>query len=487
MSSSIDNLNTLKKRSVNGVISYFLRTVFLQIFGLVALLFLSKFLSPAEFGIYGLVMQIIGLLLFFSDVGLAAVLVQKKTTPSLEEYRVAFTLQQLLSWLIVLFVVGLISTNLLDEKIGASGRWLLLSLAFCFPLASLKTIPSIMLERELDFGKLVIPQIFEQLVFYIVVLILAARGFGVTSYAYAVILRSVVGVSIMYLLKPWSIGLSFQKNTFKGLTSFGLKFQANDLLSRLKDQLFYLAVGLYLPNKEFGYLSWAKNWSMYPYQLTVQNIMTVTFPTFARIQNDKSLLKKAIEKSLFAITLFIFPVLIVMSLYINKLVFLVEDYQKWQPAVFGFVLFCLSIGWAAISTPLTNTLNALGQINTTLKIMIFWTALTWILTPVAVWLWGFNGVAIAALLISFTSLIPVYYAKKYVAFSFIDQVWRQLTAGMIMFLFGYFSLGRVNSLQDLVFAIVLSGLVYLLVMLLLGRKKFNQEFLPIWQALFNKC
>src|SRR3989304_2935435 len=75
----------IKQRSVAGAVSYFLRTIFLQLIGLVSVFVLSAFFSPEDFGIYGFVIQIIGLLIFFSDIGLAAALVQKKTEPTKEE------------------------------------------------------------------------------------------------------------------------------------------------------------------------------------------------------------------------------------------------------------------------------------------------------------------------------------------------------------------------------------------------------------------
>lgn len=476
-------LELLKRRSIHGVFSYFLRTLALQAVGFVALIFLSQFLSPSDFGIYGLVTQIIGLLIFFSDVGLAAVLIQKKFEPTLAEYRAAFTLQQVLSWLIVLVVVLLLSSNILDQKIGAAGQWLLLALAFSFPLATLKTIPSIMLERELNFSKLVIPQMFEQVVFYGIVVVMAWQGMGVMAYTYAVIFRSLIGVLVMNLLKPWAVGLNFNQTVLRSLLQYGIKFQLNDFLARIKDQLFYLAVGLYLPNREFGLVTWAKNWSMYPYQLTVQNIMTVTFPTFSRIQHQKQLLARAIEKSIFTITLVIFPIITGMSLFIGPLTHVFVGFQKWQPAVLSFILFCLSIAWAAISTPLTNTLNALGKINTTLKLMLFWSGLTWVLTPVALVLWGFNGIAIASFAISLTSVLVVILTKKVIPFRFFDQVWRQVFASSVMAVCGLLSLRYISSKETLLLSMVFVATVYFVSIILIGRGKIDKELRPIWQTL----
>ena len=73
-----------------------------------------------------------------------------------KDYQTAFTVQQILSWAIVLIILIIISTGVVQKKVGSAGIWILISLAVSFPLASLKTIPSIILERKLNFNKLII-------------------------------------------------------------------------------------------------------------------------------------------------------------------------------------------------------------------------------------------------------------------------------------------------------------------------------------------
>ena len=427
-----DDLKAIKKKSLTGVISFFIRTIILQAIGLLSALILSVFLGPEDFGIYGIVTQIIALLIFFSDIGLASSLIQKKEEPTQEDYQTAFTVQQILSWFIFLLVLLLIHFGVFEQKIGRDGNWLLLALAISFPLATLKTIPSIILTRKLEFNKLIVPQIFEQLVFHAILIVLAWRGHGVLSYAYASIARSLIGVLVMQIIQPWISILGIHRKSLKSLLNFGVKFQLNDFLARIKDQLYFLALGAYLPLDQFGYLQWSKNWSMYPYNLTVSNVMSVTFPTFSRLQAHPEVLKKAIEKSIYFISLAIFPILIGMSLFIQPLIMVFERYGKWAPAVPSFIMFTLSVLWAAISTPLLNALNAIGKINQTLKLMLFWTILTWVLTPILIWLVGFNGVALAALLISFTSILSVILVKKYVPVDIWQNVNAQLAASFLM-------------------------------------------------------
>lgn len=466
----------IKRKSVRGVFSFFLRTILIQGIGLASAFVLSAFFSPEDFGVFGIVTQIIALLVFFSDIGLAAALIQKKEEPSEDDLKTAFSVQLLLACLLFVLIWALSRFEILQLKLGSQGVWVLLALGISFPLATFKTISSILLERRLDFNKLVLPQIFEQLAFHSILIVLAWRGFGIGSYVYAIIARSLIGIVVIQLIQPWLPKLKITLTSLRGLLGFGIKFQLNDLLARIKDQLYFLLLGAFLPLRDFGYMQWAKNWSMYPYNLTVQNVMAITFPTFSRLQNHPDLLKKAIEKSIYFIALFIFPILVGMSVFVFPLTELVPRYAKWQPALLSFVLFSLSIAWSAISTPLVNTLNAIGKINQTLKLMVFWTTLTWLLTPLLVYRFAFDGVAIAAFLISWTSILSVILIKKYVPVQLLPQVSAQLFAALIMA--GFAVLGLNWWSQNFVYFFiggVLSLLLYAVVFMVISGRRFIME------------
>jgi len=437
---------------------------------------LGAYLSVEDFGIFNLVTQIIGLLTFFSDIGLGSALIQKKDSPTLTEYRTVFTVQQLLSWSIFLMTCGVYLSGIFQSRIGQQGAFVLLALGLSFPLASLKTISSVMLERKLDFSKLVLPQVIEQVVYNGLLIFFAMRGYGVASFTIAILARSIIGVIVMFFIQRWPIGFAFDHKALKQMMGTGVKFQINDFLARVKDQLFYIFLGNSLPLTQFGYIGFAKQWSFMPYQLTVQNVVAITFPTYSRLQHHPSLLKKAIEKTLFFISLLIFPMLVGMCVVIIPLTQLIAKYHKWQPAVLTFILFTLSIGWSAISTPLTNTLSAIGRIDQTLKLMVMWTVLTWVMTPIAIHFFGFNGVAGAAIVISFTSVLPIYFVRKFVKINVWDQVWRQLLAATVMGGVGVGMLKMMNS--SFLWVGVGSGamgVTYLATLALIGREKVYAE------------
>lgn len=473
-----------KKKSVSGAISYIGRSLFLNIFTVITSLVLGYYLLPSDFGIYGIVAQIVMILQFFSSIGLGPTLIQKKTEPTLTEYRTVFTVQQLLSWIIFFTALGITLTGVLTSTIGRSGEIVLLALAISFPLDSLRIISAIMLERKLDFSKLVLPSVCADITYNIVLLIsVIVYHQGVISYAYAVLLRGLVGVVAMYWVQKWPIGFAWDKAVVKSFLSAALQFQASDLLAKVKDQLFYLFLGFFLPRTEFGYISWATGWSQMPYNLTVQNVIAITFPAYSRLQGDKNLLKRAIEKTMYFISLSIFPILAGMSIFIIPFTTIVVKYQKWQPALLTFILFSISIGWATISTPLTNTLNAIGQVHKTVRLMVMWTVLTWVLTPLCIWFWGFNGVAIAAFIISFTSVIPLMVLRSYVKIDAISQLKHPFISMVVMSVVGILGLDIwKKGFVQMFSGMAICGIIYVVCILLIGRKKLMSEI----ESLFSK-
>lgn len=469
-------LKDIKNRSVIGVIAYTIRTFLLQIISLVATLLLSAFLSPEEFGIFFLVSALVNLFTFLSDIGLAASLIQKKTEPSQDDLATTFTIQQILAFTIFGLIVFLTPFWRNQFSLDSSGIILMYALGFSFILSSLKTIPSIVLERKLAFNKLVLPQIIENIVFYAIAVFFAWKGYGVTSYTIAVILRGIAGLIVMYALEPYWPKITIKKDSLKGLLKFGLPFQINDLLARAKDDLLIVVIKKFVSAAELGFLGWAQRWSLFPFRFTVDSVIRVTFPAYARLQKDPKNLKIAIEKSLFFISLIIFPLLIGMGVMARPLTEVIEKYEKWQPALPALYFFIINVLWSSISTPLTNAINAVGKINITLKLMVMWTSLTWILTIPAVIRYGFIGVAIAAALVSCTSLITMHIAKKMLGIEILKNIGWQAVAGVGMgsIVYGFNDFWR-QSFDHFLTGIVCGFSIYALLIYLIMPKRIVAE------------
>src|SRR5690606_33819715 len=101
------------------------------------------------------------------------------------------------------------------------------------------------------------------------------------------------------------------------------------------------------------------------------------------------------------------------------------------------LFFALSTVLSSISTPLTNFLNAIGKVKITLYFMIFWTIATWVVTIIAVERIGFNGVALAAFLVSLSSLAVFAVTKRYLNFSVIKPIYKSFIGSILLALIIY--------------------------------------------------
>lgn len=475
---------TILRRSVQGVLSLTSRTLFIQVVNTISFFILAGILDVSAFGVFYIVSAVIAFLSYFSDIGLAAALVQKRESVSNDDLRTTFTLQQLLVGAVV--IVALLSSNLIASfyHLDKPGVFLYQALVLSFFLSSLKTIPSVLLERKLDFHRLVVPQIAETVVYNAVALWFAALGFGVTSFTIAVVARGIVGVVVMYVVAPWKPTIGIAKASAKKLLSFGFPFQTNSVLALLKDDLLTVVLGKLLTRGEMGYIGFSQKIAYLPLRFAMDNIIRVTFPSFSRLQDDKRALRIALEKSIFVIVAFATPLLVGVVVLFPYLTYVIPRYAKWQPAFISLGFFAAQALLSSTTTPLTNFLNAIGKIKLTLMLMVFWTGATWVATLLGVQWFGFNGVAIAAFMVSLSVVYVVSLAKKHIDLSITKAVRAPLLAGALMGVPLFFVAPHFGkNLIGVVLASALFGIWYFLVLFILAKQELRSDLALIRKIL----
>ena len=454
-------IETIKGRVVKGVAILTGRTFILQAIALISTFLLTIFLDPGEYGTFFLVSAIINFFVYFSDIGLAAALIQKKESLTKDELYTTFTVQQILVTFLILVIFTIIPFLKNFYGFSDDATYLIFALMISLFLSSLKTIPSVILERKLDFNRLVIPQIVETLLFYIVAVYLAWKGFGIQSFTIAVLVRGVSGFILMYFLQPWMPGLALSKNSLKKLLTFGLPYQANTFLAVFKDDGIIAFLGSILGSSGIGYLAWAQKWASAPLRFFMDQVIKVTFPAYSRLQNEPAELSRIANRSIFFICLLVFPSLLGLILIAPTLTEVIPKYEKWQPALFALYIISINTIFAAVTTPLTNLLNAIGKIKITFRLMIMWTVLTWILIPILSMQFGLNGAATGYAIVGLSSLIAIYISSKFIKVNFWDSCAKPAIATIIMGLSIYAGQYYLPSSTSSIFIFILLGvLVY---------------------------
>ncbi len=458
---------SIKRKSFISAFSLFFQSGYSAVLGFVANLILTILLPPSVFGIYITVLAIIAFLNYFSDVGLAASLIQKKNITD-ADIKTTFTAQQIL--IIAVILIGFFATPTVKNfyNLPPGAIYLYWALLISFFLSSLKTIPSIFLERKIQFQKIVFVQLVENSVFYITVSIFALLGFGLHSFTFAVILRSITGLVLIYSLSFWMPRVGISIPSLKELLSFGLPFQASSFLAIFKDELITLYLGKVVGFQTLGLIGFAKKWAEAPIRIIMDNVSKVVFPLIARFQSDKKAIKNLSEKILYYQSSLLAPILIGLVLIMPKLIEIIPNYSKWEPALPLFYIFAASSLIVSYSAPFMNILNALGKVKVTFLFMAFFTALIWVLTPTLISMYGAIGFPLAHIIVSVFYILVIIKAKSLIKFEFIKPIYAFLISSLIM----GFSISFINSVVIMVF----SGIIiyYLLIRYIFGIKILSQ-------------
>ena len=478
------SLSEVKERAMRGVVAIMGRGFLLSFIAQISQFFLLAFMNEEQMGVFWIVSAAVGFLVFFSDIGLAAALIQKKEKPTKADLYTTFTVQQTLVLCLLVILLFLTPGLRTTYHLTDDGMYLLYALGVSLLLSSLKSVPSVLLERKLEFAKMIIPDLLESLVYSLVVVYLAWKGFGVRSFTYAVLIRGVIGVVAMYSIQPWRPALGFSTKALKGLFSFGVPYQLNTLIAVVKDRGVTLALGAIVGTGGVGYLGTAERASQIPLRQFLDPITKVTFPAFARMQDHKDELANSVTRSLMVITFFVFPSIVGLWLIAPLIIQIVPNYAKWEPSLVPLGFLTINVLFASVTTQLTNMLMAIGKIRIVSKLIFMWMILTIIFVPGLGVIYGINGAAAGYAIVSSTSIIAIAIAKKHVNFSLANSVLKTGIATGIMAsaLFITRSVLTVN-LYSVAGLIVLGGAVYLIsAYLIIGptllndAKKFAKVF-----------
>ncbi len=393
-----------------------------------------------------------------------------------------FTVQQIL--IITAISIGFLATAFIQKfyNLPIEGVWLYWALLIGFFISSLKTIPSVFLERNIQFKKIVLVQIVENTVFYTTVIVCALMGFGLKSFIFGVLARSLVGLVLIYIISWWMPQIGISVKSLKSLLSFGLPFQASSFLALFKDDLIILYLGKMLGFEGIGYIGWAKRWAEAPIRIIMDNISRVLFPVIARIQHDREKVGRVIERIIYYQTLLLAPTIAGMAIMIHNFVFLIPKYDKWEPALPLFYLFCLSTFFSSYSTPFINLFNALGKARLAFSFMLFWTVTTWVLTPAFVHTFHLLGFPIVQVLLSLSFVIVLLKAKQLINFRFTSLVYKPLLASLFMsFVLFIISNFITASVLSFIAMIMIGAFIYYFVL----RIIFSIDLATEVKSLFN--
>ena len=289
-----------------------------------------RLLAPEDYGLLALAGVFVNLLLFISDAGLGAALVQ---TSNFEEGkpRVIFAAVILLNSafaLLLIVAAPAIASYFSDSRLAS----VIQALSALFFLSIFAVIPNAILARRLDFRRLSLVSMAAALCGGVCTLSLALSGYGVWALIIGTLVNSAFNTVALNCITPFFKLPDFSFRGTRKLFVFGGQVTGARVLWQFYSQADVLIAGKMLGQELLGFYSVAMHLASLPVHKLAPVLNEVAFPAFARTEQD-SRLSRHILNSLRLLCFFAVPVLWGISSIAPEIVEVLLGPQWWAALV----------------------------------------------------------------------------------------------------------------------------------------------------------
>lgn len=341
---------------------------------------LARILGPEQYGIFAIGAIVVSFSNFFSDIGLAYGLIQKKTVSS-NDIRFVFTWQIILGTVVtacVFFAADSIALFFGDPR--AAG--VVQALAVICLLNALAAPSLNLLKRELDFKRVQIAQISGFVLGYIVFGIpLALYGWQVWALVIAWLVQAMFVLILSYQSTRHSVQPLVYHDNARALSTYGGTVFITNIINWVISNIDRVIVGRAFSSLEIGLYTTTYNMLQTPTTSILGVIQPVFFAASSRIIDDKETIAANYRVLIAAVATYLLPVFVAVAVVSETFVLGIYG-PKWHEACKLFAPLALAMPLFMIwgfTTPLLWTGgHASKEFKTQLPIAIGWTATTWL-------------------------------------------------------------------------------------------------------------
>ena len=331
--------SSLKQKTISGVIWSTVQKFGTMSISLISNFVLARLLSPEDYGCIGILAIFIVVAGVFINGGFAGALVQKKD-PTTEDYSTVFywnivvsLLMYIILYLTAQYIAGFYKMPLLESVLQVQGLILIIQ--------ALSVVQFNKLRKELKFKSLSIVQLTATIISIFVAITMAYCDCGVWALVTQQLVLSSITTILLWHASSWRPSLCFSIKSFKELFSYGSFLLFSDLLNSICENVQGLIIGKRYSVIDMGFYSQAKKMEEVPTTTISYVVSSVTFPVFAKLQNDKERLFAAVRKCTNMMNFLNFPLMILLIVIAEPL-FIVLFSDKWIESVPYFKILCVA-------------------------------------------------------------------------------------------------------------------------------------------------
>lgn len=277
-------MDNLKRSAARGMIWAYASKYSGKLLVFVSTLVLARLLLQEDFGVAGYALVVIAFLETLSGLGIGPALIYHKEDPA--AWNTGFWLgfgAALVLMALTWIAAPMIADFFRDTRAVDVSR----TLSLVLPISALGNIHTAMLEKNLQFGKKLIPDLTNSVIKGLTAIGFALFDFGAWSLIYGQLAGTIAGVATVWIVQPWRPVMSVDSGIAKRLLDYGTKIIAVDILGFFVINAGFFLVGRFMSAATLGIYVLALRIPTVLIKESAQVINKVLFPVFARIKDDR--------------------------------------------------------------------------------------------------------------------------------------------------------------------------------------------------------
>lgn len=475
---------SLVKQAKQGMVWTFLQQFSVQLINFVVQIAMARILLPSDYGLIAMLTIFISVAQTLVDSGMTTSVIREKGIKDID-YSTVFLINLVISISVYAIVFAI------APAVGVFYKQVVLIdilrvYAISFVINAFVAVHLAKFTKEMKFKKQFSYQVPSTLIGAACGFAFAYYGYGVWSLVYMNLVQTAVYAISLWLFSGWRPGLAFSKERFLHHFSFGYKLTLSGLLNTIYINLYRIVIGKAFSPVQVGYFTQADNMRNLPIMQLSNVLNKVTYPLFAKIEDDIKL-KKA-YKTVMSLVLSLSALLMLGLLLVAKPLFLILLGEKWLPAVPYFQILCIASMMLPIGTYNLNILKVKGRSDLFLKVEIIKKIIGTICLLVAI-PYGIEAIVWSLCITNiFFAYLNGFFSGKLINYLLLEQVkdsFRVIGIAIVPAIIIYFTLVKNNFFTNNWVAIGVTGLLYLISYLLLIFI-FNRELVLQYKKILKR-
>lgn len=358
-------MGELKNKTIKGVFWSGIDKIVVKAVAFIVSVVIARILTPADYGVIGMILVFISIANIFIDSGMSQALVQRKNR-SQSDFATAFYFNIAVSG--VCYIILFLSAPLIAEFYQVDLLTPILRvLGLNIIISAFATVQRANLLIRLDFKTIAAVNIVGVTLSGFVGIWMACNGFGVWALVGQQMTSIFSSTCMFWILGKWHPSEKFSISSFKILWKFGSKLLASGFVARILNEIYTIAIGKTYRQAELGYYTRAMQTSDIVSNTANELINAVTFPVLSTLQDDKSKMIDVYSRMLGMTAFFIFPIMTGLAVVASPFISVLLT-DKWLPTVPLLQWLCFARMFTPISGLNMNILNAIGRSDLFMKI-----------------------------------------------------------------------------------------------------------------------